>query len=503
MAEGTPVPGYLTITPGGPDTPTLGPGGSSTAQSYFAQKAKEDAATGSPAPATADPAPPIGLRDSHKGKIIAIAPDVKFVGARGQNPTPFITRAYTDDQPEHYSPDVRYEGDRAMRFNSDVSKTYGGQPGTGRGVKSDTYMDRTFPQTHSTNVRINGSPAMRKGDLFDHNGSSPENANTVAKAQHPGPEDAKAAPKPNFWTRVWGGARVVGGVIEGAGAAAVFTGGTAADATGVGAVVGVPAQVGAVAVGANAVDNVQTGLRELWYGTPQETLGQMGAGAVAKGLGASQGTVEATKEAVGAGQGLIGGGGGAASEASTIGRELSEAQRLEKLAKDAKEAREAKKAEEVAEDGSGGVRVAKKRFKNPCKDLAKGDSNGKGKYRGGSWAGTKGAGDNFESNHVPAWNGGGSDTGLSYGASPAGMMNKAEHQNEVSSSGPSTDAFAWRGETQNMVQSGNYRDAVAKDYNDMRRVAQESGDPRKYNQMMKEMSEYRKCLEKHGLLPGK
>ncbi len=361
MAEGTPVPGYLTITPGGPDTPTLSPGGSSTAQSYFAQKAKEDAATGSPAPATADPAPPIGLRDSHKGKIIAIAPDVKFVGARGQNPTPFITRAFTDDQPEHYSPDVRYEGDRAMRFNSDVSKTYGGQPGTGRGVKSDTYMDRTFPQTHSTNVRINGSPAMRKGDLFDHNGSSPENANTIAKAQHPGPADAKAAPKPNFWTRVWGGARVVGGVIEGAGAAAVFTGGTAADATGVGAVVGVPAQVGAVAVGANAVDNVQTGLRELWYGTPQETLGQMGAGAVAKGLGASEGTVEATKEAVGAGQGLIGGGGGAASEASTIGRELSEAQRLEKLAKDAKEAKDAKAAEEAAADGAGGVRIARKK----------------------------------------------------------------------------------------------------------------------------------------------
>ena len=85
----------------------------------------------------------------------------------------------------------------------------------------------------------------------------------------------------------------------------------------------------------------------------------MGAGAVAKGLGASQGTVEATKEAVGAGQGLIGGGGGAASEASTIGRELSEAQRLEKLAKDAKEARDAKAAEEAAADGAGGVRVAK------------------------------------------------------------------------------------------------------------------------------------------------
>ncbi len=498
MAEGTPVPGYLTITPGGPDTPTLGPGGSSTAQSYFAQKAKEDAATGSPAPATADPAPPIGLRDSHKGKIIAIAPDVKFVGARGQNPTPFITRAYTDDQPEHYSPDVRYEGDRAMRFNSDVSKTYGGQPGTGRGVKSDTYMDRTFPQTHSTNVRINGSPAMRKGDLFDHNGSSPENANTIAKAQHPGPADAKAAPKPNFWTRVWGGARVVGGVIEGAGAAAVFTGGTAADATGVGAVVGVPAQIGAVAVGANAVDNVQTGLRELWYGTPQETLGQMGAGAVAKGLGASQGTVEATKEAVGAGQGLIGGGGGAASEASTIGRELSEAQRLEKLAKDAKEARDAKKAEEVAEDGSGGVRVAKKRFKNPCKHLAKGDPNGKGKYRGGSYSGAPGSdAAKIQSHHSPADSA--YDT-LPSGQKPAMQMDTGDHQLTASHGWQGLDGADYRQTQSDLIASGQSRSATAMDVQDAREIARAQGDPRKYNTAMLEMLKYRKCLEAHGLI---
>ena len=35
---------------------------------------------------------------------------------------------------------------------------------------------------------------------------------------------------------------------------------------------------------------------------------------------------------------------------------------------------------------------------------------------------------------------------------------------------------------------------------DIRRVATEAGDPKKYNQAIKEMLAYFKCLEKHGLL---
>ncbi|MCX8254977.1 MAG: DUF4150 domain-containing protein [Beijerinckiaceae bacterium] len=431
-----------------------------------------------------------------------MTPDIKYVGARGQNPTPFQTYAFTNDKAEHYSPDVRYEGDRAMRFNSDVSKTYGGQAGTGRGVKSDTYMDRTFPRTHATNVLINGSPAIRHGDLFDHNGSSPATANTIAKAQHPGPTDPKPAPKPSFWTRAWGALRVVGGAIEGVGAVAGEAGGGALDATGVGAVAGVPLNVGSAVVGANAIDNVWTGAKEVWYGTPQESLAQQGAGAVASGLGASQSTVDATKEVVGAGQGLIGGGpGGVADEASTVGRE---ARALDHAAEEGSVARRTEhEVEEATESGEGGVRVAKKRFKNPCKHLAKGDPKGPGPYRGGSKDGTTGLGSNLESNHVPAWNGGASDTGLSYGASPSGAMDKMDHRDSVSSTGSSASAEAWRTQTQDKVLSGNYRDAVAQDYRDLRRVAAESGDPKKYNQMMKEMSAYRKCLEQHGLLPGK
>ncbi|WP_267875872.1 hypothetical protein [Massilia sp. CCM 8734] len=35
---------------------------------------------------------------------------------------------------------------------------------------------------------------------------------------------------------------------------------------------------------------------------------------------------------------------------------------------------------------------------------------------------------------------------------------------------------------------------------DVRRVAREAGDPKRYNEAMHEMLEYFKCLEKNGLL---
>jgi hypothetical protein len=41
---------------------------------------------------------------------------------------------------------------------------------------------------------------------------------------------------------------------------------------------------------------------------------------------------------------------------------------------------------------------------------------------------------------------------------------------------------------------------LAKEINDVRKIARKAGDPKKYNEAMMEMLEYFKCLGKNGLL---
>ena len=52
-----------------------------------------------------------------------------------------------------------------------------------------------------------------------------------------------------------------------------------------------------------------------------------------------------------------------------------------------------------------------------------------------------------------------------------------------------------------MIKSGNWRGAMAKEIKDIRRVAKDIGDPRKYNEAIKEMLDYFKCLERNKILP--
>ncbi len=104
-----------------------------------------------------------------------------------------------------------------------------------------------------------------------------------------------------------GAIQAVGGVGEAAGAAALIVGGTAADATGVGAPAGVALQVLGWAGLMNAADSVWSAFRQMWYGKPQETAGQQAAGAVAQAAGASPATVEQIKVFTGAAQTVVGG----------------------------------------------------------------------------------------------------------------------------------------------------------------------------------------------------
>ncbi|WP_279358022.1 PAAR-like domain-containing protein [Methylobacterium indicum] len=147
-----------------------------------------------PKPSGAKPAPPRILRAHPKGKVISILPDVKYVGKK---PTAFQTYGRTSDQ-KNYSANVFVGGKNAMKHDSAVSKTYGGEAGTGGGVKSGTYMFESHPQTHSDIVRINGEYAERHDDLFKHNGPK-DKPNTIGKAQHPVSTEPVKPPDGRTW----------------------------------------------------------------------------------------------------------------------------------------------------------------------------------------------------------------------------------------------------------------------------------------------------------------
>lgn len=137
--------------------------------------------------------------------------------------------------------------------------------------------------------------------------------------------------------------------------------------------------------------------------------------------------------------------------------------------------------------------------RNPCAHLAKGNKKGVGPFRGGSYDGTKGVGaKGMESNHIPPK----SVSPLGPGKSPAIQMDKKDHRRAMST-GSSDQAREWRLKQQALIDQGRYRDAAAMDYKDARRVAADRKDPKKYNEALKERSAYQKCLEKHGLIPGK
>jgi hypothetical protein len=77
---------------------------------------------------------------------------------------------------------------------------------------------------------------------------------------------------------------------------------------------------------------------------------------------------------------------------------------------------------------------------------------------------------------------------------PAIKMDPKDHE-QLSSTGNSADARAYRKEISDLLKDGKWRDALAKEIKDVRRVA-----GRKYNEAIREMLEYAKCLGKHGLL---
>ncbi|CDZ49640.1 Hypothetical protein NGAL_HAMBI1189_30440 [Neorhizobium galegae bv. officinalis] len=82
------------------------------------------------------------------------------------------------------------------------------------------------------------------------------------------------------------------------------------------------------------------------------------------------------------------------------------------------------------------------------------------------------------------------------------QMDKEDHRKAMST-GSSLESQEWRKAQQELIEAGSYRDALAMDIRDVRRIAEEGGDIRKYNQATRELLAYYKCLQEHGWLPGK
>lgn len=220
------------------------------------------------------------------------------------------------------------------------------------------------------------------------------------------------------------------------------------------------------------------------------TVGKVAKGAVgmAKGAGTASRIVKGAREAE------------EALKAAKAAKEAEEAARVAKEVKTAKEAKEAKQAEEAAKPDSGGKKggkdtTVKQKKKGPCDHLRQG--NGKGPYRGGAHSKTsKPANDGKDSHHLPA-----DDVSpLKRSEGPAIQMAPPDHK-KTSSNGYSKDAILYREMIEKLIKNKQWRKAMAIEIKDVREIAKDAGNQRKYNEAMLEMLEYFKCLEKNNLLP--
>jgi hypothetical protein len=213
-------------------------------------------------------------------------------------------------------------------------------------------------------------------------------------------------------------------------------------------------------------------------------------------------------DAAKAGTMVVKGGKAVAKEAAKEGAEKAAKEAAEKAAKEAAEKAEKEAAEKAAkekaekETAEAGGKPPKKedggyskgKGKGPCDHLRQGD--GTGPYRGGAHNKTsKPVNDEKDSHHMPAKDA----SPLRPQDGPAIQMHPNDHA-KTSSNGQMPGSIEYREMIADLIADGKWREAMVKEIKDVRRVADEVGDPKKYNEATLEMLEYFKCLEKHGLL---
>jgi len=420
----------------------------------------------------------LGARKNSGWKAICTAPD--FCKTPVGSSTPPIPYQVIADlgQSENCVPSVRFNGDPCCVLNpSIVPQCTGDEPGTAKGVKSGTVSGKVKPTGASTTVRATKKRVVRENDpctLNDGNcpglymtqpapgGAMGAGGKPTPKEPAVKPDTPKEAQAAQEGKGIWG---VVSGPVH-------FVLGAAGFIPGLGAV----------------PDLLDAGVYAL--------EGDM----ISAGLSAGA-AVPFAGDAVKAGT-LVG---KAGKQVAKEAAEKALKEKLEREAKDkiAREAAERKTKQEAGEAAAGSVKKGdgvkvKGKEKGPCNHLKKGD--GSGPYRGGAHSETsKPLNDGKDSHHMPAKDSY-KHTTLDTNDGPAIQMDPKDHA-KTSSNGRWGDlAEDYRSEIKDMIDKDAWRKALAREMNDVRKIARKAGDPRKYNEAMREMLEYFKCLAKNGLL---
>lgn len=453
-----------------------------------------------PPPTGPNPHPPEFIVDNNDAVAISTAPDVCRVGS---TPTPFMSYALGGDD-ENYSPNVFSNGVAIKHNQSRIWYTRGDEPGTGLGVKSNTVSSKVIPNSHSSVVKVNGIWVQRHSDTcWLNNGNNPGEYTHVKSTEVNKAPDATDEQDKSAWQSFTDQLYDKSGTVQDADSIWDKAGEWWND----------PSKIGTDA--SNFYNGLPTG-SEVWQGTknigsgianvgsqiwndPKGSAGAAGDWVAGKASDGWEGAKDAwNTDGV---AGVLGAGAGVALDTVNPLRKVKLAKKVgDGLEEIGDAGKAASKLPGNTAPGDGGARSSEKpkNTRNPCAHLAKGNPNGEGPYRGGSYDGTKGAGEDRESDHIPAK----SVSPLGEGRSPAISKDKPDHRIAMST-GSGRDAKQWRKEQQRLIDAGRYRDATAMDYRDTRRVARQTGDPRKYNEALMERSAYHRCLEKHGLLPGK
>lgn len=202
-----------------------------------------------------------------------------------------------------------------------------------------------------------------------------------------------------------------------------------------------------------------------------------------------------------------------AAKAAKAAEDAAQAVKAAKAAQEAKAAAQAVQAAKLGKKAAAPKAVAskakkagggknpkkdttvKKRKPGPCDHLLQG--SGKGPYRGGAHSKTRlPKGDGKDSHHMPT----DKVSPLERKMGPAIQMEIDDHRRTRSNGKAGAIGAAYRENIRELLNSGQWRKAMRIEIDDVRRVARATGNSKKYNEAMREMLEYFKCLEKNGLL---
>jgi hypothetical protein len=420
----------------------------------------------------------LGARKNSSWKAICTAPD--FCKTPVGSSTPPIPYQVIADlgQSESCVPNVRFNGDPCKVLNqSIVPKCTGDEPGTAKGVKSGTVADKVEPVSASTTVRAGKKRVVRELDPCTLNSGNcpgiyttqPAPGSAIGAGGKPTPKEPAVTPDTPKEVQAAQEGKGLWGKLSGP---VHFVLGAAGFIPGLGAI----------------PDLLDAGVYAL-EGDAIGSLSSLGAAVPFAGDAVKAGTI-ATK----AGKQVV------KAAAEKVAKEAAERAAKEAAERAAREAVEKKAKHEAGEAAAGSVKKGdgvkvKGKGKGPCDHLKKGD--GSGPYRGGAHSETsKPLNDGKDSHHMPAKD----SSPLPVNDGPAIQMDPTDHRITASNGNQGLKGMKYRDKLDTLIAQGKWREAMALEISDVRKIARKSGDARKYNEAMLEMLEYFKCLGKNGLL---